>query len=92
MTRVLETLSKWLDSLSYPILVPLVLALGLAPFVPEPHLVEKTRMLFAGELTKPIDIFDIFMHGTPALVLLVKIRRDLKRRSASGPPESESDP
>jgi hypothetical protein len=92
MTRVLETLSKWLDSLSYPILVPLVLALGLAPFFPEPHLVEKTRMLFAGELTKPIDIFDIFMHGTPALVLLVKIRRDLKRRSASGPPESESDP
>jgi len=49
--------------------------LGLAPFVPEPHLVQKLRMLMAGDLVKPIDIFDLLMHGAPALLLGVKFFR-----------------
>lgn len=49
------------------------LMLGLAPFVPEPHLFEKLKMLLAGELVKPIDIFDLFMHGTPVLLLILKL-------------------
>ncbi|MDH5393714.1 MAG: RND transporter [Gammaproteobacteria bacterium] len=49
------------------------LMLGLAPFVPEPHLFEKLKMLSAGELVKAIDIFDLFMHGTPAVLLLLKL-------------------
>ena len=41
--------------LSYQLLVPLVLLLGLAPFYPQPHLVEKLGMLMSGTLIRPID-------------------------------------
>ncbi len=47
--------------------------LALAPFTPEPHLIEKLKMLGAGKLTRPLDIFDLFLHGTPLVLLLVKI-------------------
>ncbi len=47
--------------------------LALAPFTPEPHLIEKLKMLGAGKLTRPLDIFDLFLHGTPLALLLVKI-------------------
>lgn len=49
------------------------LSLGLAPFVPEPHVVEKLRMLADGTLSRPLDIFDLFLHGAPWVVLLAKI-------------------
>ena len=57
-------------------LMPLImisLMLGLAPFVPEPHLWEKLKMLANGTLTKPIDIFDLLMHGLPVTILLLKL-------------------
>jgi len=34
-------------------------------------------MLSQGTLTKPLDWFDLFMHGTPWLVLLAKIAQSL---------------
>ena len=34
--------------LDYKLLIPLVLLLGFAPFFPQPHIVEKIRMLMAG--------------------------------------------
>jgi len=64
---------KWLDNIPYTFLVPLAAVLALAPFSPEPHLWEKLKMLFAGTLSRPIDIFDLFLHGTPLLVLLLKL-------------------
>jgi hypothetical protein len=57
---------------------PLAIAailLALAPFQPEPHLVEKIRMLVHGTLARPIDIFDLFMHETPLLLLLIHLIR-----------------
>ncbi|MFW5689909.1 MAG: hypothetical protein ACOC1U_10080, partial [Spirochaetota bacterium] len=72
-----------LDSLGYRLLVPLALLLGLAPFRPEPHLVEKLRMLFEGTLTRPLDIFDLVLHATPIVLLLVKVVADLVRRQAT---------
>lgn len=65
----------WLDSLPLTILVLLALTLGLAPFFPEPHLFEKVRMLSQGQLTKPVDIFDLLMHLAPWLVLAAKLIR-----------------
>lgn len=53
---------------------PLVasLTLGLAPFVPEPHLVEKLRWIARGaEGMRPIDWFDVVMHGAPWMWLAV---------------------
>ena len=57
---------KLLDSVSYAILVPAVLLLALAPFGQTPHLVEKWRMLFAGTLRRPIDVFDFFLRNKRA--------------------------
>jgi hypothetical protein len=64
---------KWLDNIPYAVIVPLAIVLALAPFAPEPHLWEKLKMLFAGTLSRPIDIFDLFLHGTPLLLLLLKL-------------------
>ena len=65
--------------LSYRILIPLAILLGLAPFYPVPHLVEKIGMLMRGELKRPIDIFDLFWHAWPILLLIYRIGRDLGR-------------
>ena len=54
-------------------LITAAFLLGLAPFSPEPHLLEKLRMLGDGQLTRPLDIFDLFMHGTPFLLILGKL-------------------
>ena len=66
--------------LPYRLLVPVALILGLAPLRPEPHLVEKIRMLVGGTLHRPIDIFDLFLHGTPALLLVVRGVADVVAR------------
>ena len=64
---------KWLDSIPYVFIAPLAILLALAPFSPEPHLWEKLNMLFAGTLVRPVDIFDLFLHGTPLLILVLKL-------------------
>ncbi len=71
---------KWLDKLGWPTVILFALLLGLAPFRPEPHVVEKLRMLFDGTLHRPIDIFDLILHGAPWVVLVLKAIREMKRR------------
>ena len=65
----------WLDDIPLPMLVAAALLLGLAPFAPEPHLWEKLKMLSAGTLSEPLDIFDLFLHGAPIILLLLKLLR-----------------
>jgi hypothetical protein len=66
---------KWLDRIPLgALLLPAVL-LGLAPFSPEPHLLEKIRMLSQGTLHRPIDIFDLLLHGTPVVLVVLKLWR-----------------
>ena len=71
---------KWLISIPYTLLVPLALLLALAPFTPEPHLWAKFKMLFAGTLVRPIDILDLFLHGTPLAILIMKLSVDARRK------------
>ena len=59
------------------------LLLGLAPFVPEPHIWEKLKMLANGTLSKPIDIFDLVMHGAPWVLLVIKLARMNKHQQQS---------
>ena len=66
---------NWIDRQPLLLFVLLALTLGLAPFVPEPHLWEKLKMLAAGELRRPIDIFDLLLHATPWLLLGLKLTR-----------------
>jgi hypothetical protein len=62
-----------LNRIPISLLVVLCLTLGLAPFTPEPHLWEKLKMLAVGELVEPIDVFDLVLHGTPWLLLMIKL-------------------
>ncbi|MBT4288425.1 MAG: RND transporter [Deltaproteobacteria bacterium] len=66
----------FIDKFSYLHLIIFAVALGLAPFVPEPHLVEKIRMLTQGTLTKPIDIFDLLFHSIPLILIGIKLVKD----------------
>ncbi|MGD8643941.1 MAG: RND transporter [Chromatiales bacterium] len=66
---------SWLDRLPLPILIVAALTLGLAPFTPEPHLWEKLKMLAGGTLGRPIDIFDLFLHAAPWVLLALKLMR-----------------
>jgi len=61
-----------LDKIPYKIIIPLAVWMLLAPFRPMPHALEKLNMLLNGTLTKPVDIFDLFFHLFPALILLLK--------------------
>ncbi|VAW79852.1 hypothetical protein MNBD_GAMMA15-1856 [hydrothermal vent metagenome] len=64
---------NWLDRIPFIVIVPLAIFLTFAPFASEPHLLEKLRMLVGGDLSRPIDIFDLFLHGTPLVLLVAKL-------------------
>ena len=79
---------KLLDGIPFSTLLIIAVLLGLAPFQPEPHLVEKLRMLYQGVLSKPLDIFDLVLHASAPLILLAKSARMLQLRlSRSEQPE-----
>jgi hypothetical protein len=65
----------FLDKIPYSILIVIAVFMLLAPFKPMPHVLEKLIMLKNGTLTKPIDIFDLFYHLVPSIILLLKIYR-----------------
>ncbi len=69
----------WLDHLSWPMLLILAVFLALAPFHPEPHLVEKFRMLREGTLKRPLDIFDLCYHLAPIVLIALKAWREHAR-------------
>lgn len=68
---------RFLDKIPLSLLLIASLTLGLAPFVPQPHLFEKLQMLISGNLLKPVDIFDFLLHGSPVALLLIRIVRIL---------------
>ena len=69
---------RWVDAAPWPILILGALTLGLAPFAP-PHIIEKLRMLAEGRLRRPIDVFDLLLHGLPWTILFLKAARSLWR-------------
>ena len=64
-----------LDRISWGMAGMMCALLGLAPFVPEPHVWQKLKMLVAGELTQIVDTGDLLMHGAPWLILIAKLIR-----------------
>ena len=70
---------KWLDRFPLVWLTVLAVWMLIAPLSPEPHVVEKIRLLGQGQLTRPLDIFDLLMHSTPLVLLLIRLVR-LKRK------------
>lgn len=76
-----------IDQLRMPLIASL--ALGLAPFVPEPHLVGKIRWVAGGAVGMgAADWFDLVMHGAPWLWLaftLVKVGMQQMNKGKSAP-------
>lgn len=66
---------SWIDQLPWTLVILACLTLGLAPFFPEPHIVEKLRMLVDGTLRKPLDIFDLLFHALPWMIAAIKLVR-----------------
>jgi hypothetical protein len=75
VARRQEPRMTYLDQIPLSILILAALTLGLAPFLPEPHIWEKLKMLAAGNLVKPVDIFDLLMHAAPFVLLAAKLVR-----------------
>ncbi len=65
----------WVDRLPLALLVALAAWMAVAPVVPEPHLWEKLKMLAAGTLTRPLDIFDLLFHAAPIALLAWRLVR-----------------
>ena len=63
---------SWLRKMPWWLLVGLCLTLGLAPFDP-PHLWEKLGLLVRGDLVRPVDVFDLLLHGSPWVLLGMKV-------------------
>jgi hypothetical protein len=72
----------WLDRFPLVWLVVIAVWLAVAPVVPEPHLIEKLRLLSQGALTRPMDIFDLALHSVPLILLGLRLWRDAQRRRA----------
>lgn len=72
----------WLDHIAWKWLLLLAVWMLVAPITPEPHVVEKLRMLSQGQLVAPMDIFDLFFHLAPLGLMALKFwhgRRHAKR-------------
>ena len=70
-------------TLTLPMLASLTL--GLAPFVPEPHLVGKLRWVAGGAVgMQPLDWGDLALHGAPWVWLAVAA---IRLAFASGAPK-----
>lgn len=66
---------SWLDKFPLPILIALAAWMAVAPISPEPHLIEKLRMLSQGTLVRPLDMFDLLLHSAPIVLLLLRLWR-----------------
>jgi hypothetical protein len=64
---------RFLEQIPYSTLIIVAVLMLLAPFRPMPHVVEKLLMLRNGTLHRPIDIFDLFFHLIPTLLLGLKL-------------------
>lgn len=76
----------WLDRIPLKWLALVAVWLAIAPIQPEPHLIEKWRMLSQGTLVRPLDIFDLFLHTTPLVLLALKLIRRARPPAPPAPP------
>ena len=58
------------------------LSLGLAPFVPEPHIWKQIMNLKLGRYMGTMDWVDLAMHGAPWLFLIIVLGAMLKEKLA----------
>lgn len=63
-----------MKSISWGLVLVMCLTLGLAPFTPEPHIFGKLKWIAGGAYGMVLlDWFDVLLHGTPWVLLIIKI-------------------
>ena len=72
----------WLDRIPWGLAILAALTFGLSPFVPEPHVWLKLKLLVQGGLVKLADAIDLLLHAAPWAVLAAKAVRGLRRGRA----------
>lgn len=73
-------MKPWND---WKLVIMACLLLGLAPFVPEPHLLGKLRWVAGGAIgMQPMDWFDLAWHSLPWVLLLRLIVLKVARKTA----------
>lgn len=82
----MNALLRWLDRFPLHWLTLLAVWLAVSPVLPEPHLVEKLRMLSHGTLVRPLDAFDLLFHMTPLLLLATRLWRQFHVRADTPAP------
>ena len=78
----MKNILSLVDKLDWTIILIVCATLGLAPFSP-PHIVEKITLLINGDLVKPIDWFDLLLHGFPWIILTLKAVVHFKKANKS---------
>ncbi|MBA3035024.1 MAG: RND transporter [Desulfobacterium sp.] len=68
----MKSILSVVDQLNWVVVIILCVTIGLAPFSP-PHIIEKLSMLIKGNLIKPLDWFDLLLHGFPWIILVLKL-------------------
>jgi hypothetical protein len=76
---IMRNIIELAGQINWGIVIVLCATLGLAPFSP-PHVIEKLSMLIEGRLIKPIDWFDLFLHGFPWMLLVLKAMARLMKK------------
>jgi len=64
-------MKKLLRKIPYDLLILFAIVLAIVP-LNEPHLLQKLKMLFSGTLINGLDYFDLLMHSTPTILLILK--------------------
>mgnify|MGYP001565939891 CR=1 FL=1 len=65
----------------YAVVILACLTIGLAPYVPEPHIWGKLRWIIGGaEGMQSVDWWDTVQHGLPWMILLWFVLADLTKR------------
>lgn len=77
----MRQIGKLLDRIPYLALMIMTFVGAVVPFE-EPHLAEKSTMLINGELSRPIDVIDLFIHSLPLILIGAKAVRDMIQRKA----------
>jgi len=67
---------KFLNKLPYSTLIFATIFMLLTPISPMPHVVEKILMIKNGTFYKPLDIFDLFFHLSPLILLITKVIKE----------------
>jgi hypothetical protein len=69
---------------NWKLVLLLCLTLGLAPFIPEPHIFGKVRWILGGAKGMELmDWFDTFLHGFPYILLIRIILLKLMKKNAA---------